>query len=417
MSSVEPEAGDIPEIDSTDPEVLADPVATYGQARERSPLARLLVPGFGPMWVLTRHSDARAMLGDPRFALTADSFVRFANIPDECLPYLRTMSEMDGPEHIRLRRLVSPAFTARRAAEFRPRIEPIVGHLLDELPKHTEGGSVDLLRHFARPLPMDVICELVGIPEPDRPRWREYGAAVASGFGQGFNDAIPAIIEGARAAVVARRAEPGDDLLSALIRTQAEDGDRLSDTEMVTLVWHLVLAGQTPTNLIANAVETLLAHSGQLTALRDAAGPGEANGPGDDVSRLPRAVEELMRWCGPQLLTTPRYPREDVEIGGVLVGRGEPVTAAIVSANRDPRTFAEPDRLDLTRAAGPPGQLGFGHGPHFCLGAALARTQTEVALTALLSRFPDLALAVSPQQVQRAPDGGTWRLAALPVTL
>jgi cytochrome P450 len=404
MTDVPPDVSGVPEIDLTDTEVLRDPFSAYGHARERSPLARLLAPGFGPMWALTRHEGAKAMLSDPRFELNANSYMR-PDVPEHCLAYMRTMQEMDGPEHTRLRRLVSPAFTARRAAEFRPRIEPIVESLLDDLPNHAEDGSVDLLRHFARQLPIDVICELVGIPEPDRPRWREYGAAVAAGWGQAFAEAIPGIMEGAKAAVARRTLEPGEDLVSDLIRTKAEYGDRLGDTEMVTLVWHLVLAGQTPTNLIANAVETLLAHPGQLTALRE------------DTSLMPRAVEELTRWCGPQLLTLPRYTREDVEIDGVLVGKGEPVTAAIVSANRDPRAFADPDRLDISRAAGPSGHLGYAHGPHFCLGASLARVQTEVALTALLRRFPDLALAVSPDDGGRVPDPGTWRLSSLPVTL
>ena len=223
---------------------------------------------------------------------------------------------------------------------------------------------------------MDVICELVGIPEADRPRWREYGATVVARPGPPFAAAIPGIMEGAKAAVARRRAEPGDDLISDLIRAQDEDGDRLSDTELVTLVWHLVLAGQTPTNLIANAVEALLTHPDQLAALR--ADPG----------LMPRAVEELIRWCGPTLLTIPRYAREDVELCGTLVPKGEPVTAAIASANRDPRAFADPDRLDLARPAGQPGHLGFAHGPHFCLGASLARVQTEVALTRCCAASP-----------------------------
>ena len=216
----------VPEINLTDAEVLRDPFAAYGDARERSPLARIQAPGFGPIWAFTRHEEARAMLGDPRFELNADSYTR-PDVPEHCLAYMRTMQEMDGPEHARLRRLVSPAFTARRAAEFRPRIEPIVDRLLDDLAEHAEDGSVDLLLHFARPLPMDVICELVGIPETDRPRWREWGAAVAAGWGQAFAEAIPNIMAGAKAAVALRRAEPGDDLISDLIRTRAEDGDRL----------------------------------------------------------------------------------------------------------------------------------------------------------------------------------------------
>ncbi|MEV6865366.1 cytochrome P450 [Streptosporangium subroseum] len=394
----------VPWIDLTDPEVLRDPASAYGRVRELSPLARLLAPGMRPMWVLTRHENARAMLSDPRFELGADSFMRPPGIPEHCLAYMRTMQEMEGPEHARLRRLVSPAFTPRRAVDFRPRIEPIVERLLDDLPNHAEGGSVDLLAHFARPLPIEVICELVGIAETDRPRWREYGAAVAAGWGQAFADAIPGIMEGAKTAVASRKAELGDDLISDLIRAQADDEGRLSDTEMVTLVWNLVLAGQTPTNLIANAVETLLRHPGQLAALRE------------DAGLMPRAVEELTRWSGPQLLTIPRRPREDVEMFGVLIPKGEPVTASIVSANRDPRAFADPDRLDISRVAGPSGHLGYAHGPHFCLGASLARAQTEVALAALLRRFPDLALA-DAQATGRVPDPGTWRLASLPVIL
>ncbi|GLW65095.1 cytochrome P450 [Actinomadura rubrobrunea] len=388
----------VPELDLTDPEVIRDPFAAYGRARERAPGARLTIPGLPPTWAVLRHADARAMLSDPRFELTADSFLR-PDVPEECLPYMRTMSERNGAEHTRLRRLVAPAFTARRAAAFRHRIEPIVDRLLDGLP----GGVVDLLPHFARPLPMEVICELVGVPDADRPRWREYGAAVAAGAGPRFAEAIPGIVDGAKRAVARRRAEPGDDLVSDLLRIQAEDGDRLSDVEMATLIWHLVLAGQTPANLIANAVHALLRRPDQLALLRE------------NPALMPRAVEELIRWCGPTLLTIPRYAREDVDLCGVAVREGEPVTVAVASANRDPRAFDRPDRFDVSREVGGTGHLGFAHGPHFCLGASLARVQTGVALTALLRR--DLALAADDPDALRAPDPGTWRLTSLPVTL
>jgi cytochrome P450 len=391
-------ASDVPEIDLTDPEVVRDPFTAYGRVRELSPVARLGAPGFGPMWVFLRHDSARAMLADSRFELGPASFQR-PDVPEDCLPYLRTMSELDGPEHQRLRRLVAPAFTARRAADFRPRIEPIVAVLLDDLPGHAEDGSVDLLPHFARPLPMDVICELVGIPATDRPRWREYGAAIVAASGQGFADAIPGIVAGAKAVIADRRAHSGDDLLADLSHENAG----LDDTELVTLVWHLVLAGQTPTNLIANAVAALLSHPAQLRRLR--ADPG----------LLPGAVEELVRWCGPSLLSIPRYAREDVELCGVQIAKGEPVTASVAAVNRDPRVFERPDRFDIGRT--PASHLGFGHGAHFCLGAAPARVQTEVALTALLHRYPDLALAVDDAIALRVPDPGTWRLASLPVTL
>ncbi len=392
----------IPEIDLTDPAVLRDPFTTYGQARERSPVARLQAPGMPAMWAVTRHAEGRAALTDPRFALSSGSFALRPDVPEHCKPYMRSLLEMEGPEHTRLRRLVAPAFTARQAALFRPRIEAIVDRLLDELAEHAEAGSTDLLAHFARPLPMEVICELVGIPDTDRPRWREYGAGIAAGAGPGFAAAIPGIIDGAKAAVAACRAEPRDDVVSDLVRAQDEDGDRLSDAELVALVWQLVLGGQTPTNLVANAVQALLTHPGQLAALR--ADPG----------LMPRAVEELMRWCGPQLLAIPRHAVQDVEFAGAHIAEGDMVTVAIAAANRDPRVFRDPDTLDVTRAAGPSGHLGFAHGPHFCLGASLARVQTQAALTGLLRRFPDLALAGEPQ---RAIDGGTWRLASLAVAL
>jgi cytochrome P450 len=252
---------------------------------------------------------------------------------------------------------------------------------------------------------MDVICELVGIPEDDRAAWREDGAAVAAGAGQQFAEAVPSILARAKAAVAHRRDEPGDDLIGDLLRAQAAHGDRLSDTELVTLVWHLVLAGQVPINLIAGAVATLLTDPGQLARLRD------------DPGRMPAAVEELLRWCGPQQLTIPRHAREDAELAGILIRKGQPITAALVAANRDPRVFADPERLDLGRAPGALGHLSFAHGPHFCLGAALARIETEVALTGLLRRFPNLALAVPDDAVGRLPDPGTWRLASLPVRL
>ncbi|MGC9666903.1 cytochrome P450 family protein [Planosporangium sp. 12N6] len=393
---------EIPRIELSDPAVLRDPFTAYAAARERAPLARLVAPGFGEMWAVTRYEDAKAMLADSRFALNTTSYLR-PDVPEHCLKYMRTMGEMDGPAHARLRRLVSPAFTARRAAEFRPRIAALVDALLDDLGEQVAGGAVDLLATLARPLPIDVICELVGIPPESRASWHGYGAAVAAGHGAAFAEAIPAIMRDAVAAIADRTGRPGPDLLSELIGIHAEDEDRLSEDELVTLVWHLVLAGQTPANLIANAVEALLGHPDQLAALRA------------DAGLMPGAVEELTRWCGPQLLSVPRFAHEDVEIVGVPIGKGEPVTAALASANRDPRVFTDPDRLDVRRPEDRKAHLGYGHGPHFCLGAALARVQTEVALTVLLRRFPRLALAADG--ARRVPDPGTWRLTELLVTL
>jgi cytochrome P450 len=373
------------EIDATDPEVVTNPYGTYARVAAETAVARLVVPGMPDFWLLTRLESAKLMLNDTRFELGSASFMRPPNIPEHCLRYMRTMAEMNGPEHLRLRRAVAPAFTPKRMTALRPRITEIVDGLVNAFPD----GDVDLVEHFARPLPMDVICELVGIPLADRDAWRTYGAAVAAGQVSAFAEAIPGIMAGAESAVAHRRAEPADDLLGYLLTTTD-----LTDTELVTLVWLLVLAGQTPTNLLTNAVEGLLENPDQ-----------------DFLADPARAVEELLRWGSPQLLTVPRYATEDVEIDGVRIGKGQPVSAAIVAASRDPRVFAEPERLDVTRDAA--GHLAFGHGPHFCLGASLARVVTEVALTRLLTRFPKMAVV----EAQRAPDGGTWRLASLRVSL
>jgi cytochrome P450 len=386
---------DVPEIDLSDVAVLRDLAAAYAPAREKSPVARLLAPGLGHLWAVTRYEEARAALADPRLEINSGSFLR-PGVPEHCARYMRTMSEMNGPEHTRLRRLVAPAFTPRRALEFAPRVEAIVGRLLGEL----QEGKADLLAGFARPLPMEVICELVGIPAADRPAWREYGVAVATGHGEAFAKAIPAIIEGAKAAIAEARRAPSANVVSDLARIAGEDGDRLSDDELVTMVWLLVLAGQTPANLIANALVTLFQHPDQLAALRA------------DPALMPRAVEELARWCTPQIMTVPRFAAEDVEIGGVRIPKGEPVTVSVVAANRDPRAFDDPDRFDITREPVP--HLGFGHGPHFCVGAGLARVEVAVALGALLRRFPGMELA---GEAAYLPDPGTQRLAALPVTL
>ncbi|MEV0677634.1 cytochrome P450 [Actinosynnema sp. NPDC050436] len=383
----------VPEIDPTDPAVLFDPFTAHGTAREQGRLARLDLPAIGSPWVVTRHEDVKAVLGDARFGLRHDSFTGLPGIPEHCQRYLRTMSELDGPEHLRLRRLAAPAFSARRAEEFRPEARRIVADLLDALPA---SGEVDLLARFARPLPMEVVCALVGVPDDDRPQWREFGADVAAGAGPAFLAAVPRIVEAAKAVVAQRTAEPGDDLVSALLRTP----ERFTDVELVTLVLHLLLAGQTPTHVLANGVEALLTHPEQLAALRA------------DPALVPRAVEELSRWSTPQMLTAPRFAKEDVAFGDVVVREGDPVITSLVSANRDPRAFPEPDRLDVTRTGN--AHLGYGHGPHFCLGAALARVEVEEALAALLTRYPDLRLAGTPE---RAPDAGTWRLASLPVRL
>jgi cytochrome P450 len=365
-----------PCINLADPAVCADPLTAYRRAQEAAPVVTLTAPGTR-LHAITRYREARAMLTDPRFAPSTASYAARPDVPEEYRPYLRTMQEQDGPGHLRLRKAVAPAFTPRRVERYRARIAELVDGLLDAMPP---GGVLDLLNGLARPLPMAVICAVLGVPSADRPRWHDYGAMVSAGDGQAFAAAIPAVIDDAKAVLAA----PEDGLVTDLLGAGG-----LAGTEIVTLIWHLVLAGQVPTHLLAVGLDALLRHPDQLAAVPD---------------RAPAAVEELLRWCGPQLLAVPRFPCEDVVIDGVPIAAGSPVTVVLGAANRDPRVFREPDALDIRRNA--EGHLAFLHGPHFCLGAALARLETEIALTAVLRRWPDLR----PGEAVRAPDPATWRL-------
>ncbi|PPK64923.1 cytochrome P450 [Actinokineospora auranticolor] len=369
----------LPEIDLSDPAVLHDPFTVYGRAREQSPVVRLAIPGMSDLLAVTRHAPARAVLADPRFELNERSFLRPPGIPDSCLRYLRTMGEMNGAEHTRQRRVTAPGFSVRQADALRDRVQRIVDGFLADL-----SDPVDLVTDFAARLPMEVICELMGVDEESRPRWREYGAAISAGYGPAFINAIPEIIESARELISHKKANPADDVLSSLIAGE------LTDDELITLAWHLILAGQTPGNLISNAIEVLAAHPDRI-------GPG--------------MVEEVLRFCGPQLLTVPRFAVGDVEVDGVVIPDGAAVTIAIGAASRDPRFFARPDEFDPAR--GGIGHLSFAHGPHFCLGASLARVQTEIALLSLFREFPGLKVGTGV----RAPDGGTWRLSSLPAVI
>jgi cytochrome P450 len=299
---------------------------------------------------------------------------------------------------------VSRAFTVRRVAALRPWVEEITAGLLDRMAQLPE--PVDLVAEYAYPLPITVICELVGVPEDDRPAWHRWSTALM----RMQRDATPAaareMIDHVHELIARRRAEPADDLLTALVHVQEEDGDRLSADELVTMVLTLVVAGhETTAHLIGNGTLALLTHPDQLALLRA------------DPALWPGAVHELMRWCGPVQLARTRYAGEDVELGGVLIRRGDVVQPVIVSANHDPREYQGAERLDVTRrpAGRGEGHVGFGHGFHYCLGAALARQEGEVALHALVDRFPRLTLVTD--EPEWVPVPGMRRLARLPVQL
>lgn len=393
-----------------DPALIADPYDGFEQLREQAPAVLGRSMEGTPAWFVTRHDDVRAVLGDPRFVnspLTAsaaqekDTLLEQYGIPPELRPYMRaSILDVSGADHVRLRKLVSRAFTVRRVNGLRPRVEEITTALLDGL-----DGSVDLMPAYAHPLPITVICELVGVPESDRPLWGVVDAANAAeqtAVGMALWDIVTYTHE----LIEQRRREPADDLITDLVRAQDEDGDRLTDVELVTMVVGLVSAGhETTKHLIANGTLALLTHPDQLAVLRR------------DPTLWPNAVNELMRWCGPVQVGQVRYATEDAELAGVTVRAGEAVQVVLVSASHDPRVYDDPARLDVTRR--PPergeGHLGFGHGFHFCLGAALARQEGEVALRSLFDRFPGIALETSEPRWAQVP--GMRQLATLPVRL
>ncbi|MER6914576.1 cytochrome P450 [Streptomyces sp. NPDC000594] len=412
------EADDTP-LDLTDQELVRDPFHAYPLPRERERMVRGHMPGVDPMWVATRHGDIRTVMSDPRFTIDATAVpgAPVAHRTEQTWQargmhrgyekYLRAgIFDADGADHRRLRSLVTAAFSPRRVAALRPRIEAIATQLLDRLPDHAEDGVVDLIEHFARPLPITVICELIGVPEADRDRWRARSATLGAGVcGDALGDALAGMAADAHTLVGHHTTHPGDDLISDLLAPHHRD--RLSTDELVALIVNLVVAGHiTTVNLIANGTEALLAHPDQLALLRA------------DPTLMPHAVDELMRYCGPVVRALPRYALCDTTLGDTPVKAGEAVLPIVSAANHDPAVFADPDHVDVSRTRhNREPHLGFGHGVHRCLGAHLAHEETAIALAALLHRAPDLRLATDPEHLRRGTNPVNWHLKALPVRL
>jgi cytochrome P450 len=387
-----------------------DPVGFFARLRESRPVAPVWMPDYGRVWIITRYADVRVALTDPRLVNKVCHWPgggRF--FPDEAAG-VHALLNTDPPEHTRLRPLVQKAFTPRRAGQLRPRTKEIAADLLDELT--ARGDVVDLLGGYARPLPITVICELLGIPVADR----GWIWVTVTDYGKGGEELqrvpreLAAYFTGL---IAAKRAEPGNDLLSALVLAHdnthdhaEEDGAEaaLTATELLSAAYHLVMAGfDTTVNLIASGTLALLTHPGEMARLRQ------------DPSLLPAAVEELLRFANPVNHVTARFTTEDLPVGDVVIPAGEQVLIAISSADRDPAQFPDPDRLDLGRDTS--GHVAFGHGIHYCLGAPLARMEAEVALGALLTRFPEISLAVPPRELRWRPVSLMNGLESLPVHL
>lgn len=382
------EADGIVDLAAMGGEFARDPYSVYAMLRERGPVHRVRMPEGAVCWLVVGHEEVRAALTDPRLAKDWQNAAEgFGLAPIASGPH---MLIVDQPQHTRLRKLVTKEFTPRRVESMAPRVQQMTDDLLDAM-LASPGRRADLVEALSFPLPMSVICELLGVPDLDQEAFRDWSnTAVGSAPPQEKMTAATEVAAYLAELVAAKRERPGDDLLSALIRTTDEDGDRLSPEELLGMAWILLVAGhETTVNLISNGVLALLRHPEQLAALRA------------DFGLLDNAVEEMLRYDGPVETSTYRFTTEPVEIGGTVVpGGGELVLVALSDADRDPARFAEPDRFDIRRDAR--GHVAFGHGIHYCLGAPLARLEAKIAIRSLLERCPDLALDAHP-------DSLTWR--------
>lgn len=394
------------EIDLTSPEVVADPYPHFAAARKVAPVQ--WHPGLG-MWLTFTHAAANAVLRARTLGRIWAPRPGAEPMPSFELIHVNSLLENEPPTHTRLRRLVAGAFARGHVERLRPRIAELADRLADRVADAgADGSTVDLIELYAEPLPVQVIAELLGVPEPDwhllRP-WsnaivKMYEYAVSAEQRTAAEAASREFVDYLRELVAQRRIAPGADLISSLIAETDSDGARLSEDELVTTCTLLLNAGHEATvNVVGNGMTALLTQRAELDRLRA------------DEALVPSAVEELIRYDAPLQLFE-RTAVEDTEIAGVVVGRGTKIAALLGAANRDPAVFTDADRFDIGRADNP--HLGFGAGIHFCVGAPLARVELQSSLSTLLRRIPSLALAAQPE---RRPEFVIRGVKSLPVTI
>lgn len=393
-------------IDVQSQEFLADPFPTYERLRREAPVFRTHLPFFADrdVYLLARYRDCVDLVTDHRFRRVVAGTAPFP-LP-KALQFMSTESMIlkDDPEHLRLRKLVSRAFTPRAIARLTERTEAITTQLLDGF---RAGQQIDVLTEYALPIPVTVISEMVGVPETDRARFHDGMHLVMEGIAkygpEGAADKMEPVIDFVRELIERRRNDPAEDIMTGLIHA-SEDGDTLTDDEIVAMVFLLVTAGyETTYTLITMGVATLLAHADQLERLRK------------DPALISSAVEEILRFTGTLGATKPNFAAEDLTWHGVAIPRGAMVFPLLASANRDPDVFAAPDVFDITRT--PNHHIAFSKGAHFCLGASLARMELRVALGSLFARFPDTRMAIDPAELTYLPLPFWRRLERLPVVL
>ncbi len=387
------------------PAFKANPYPAFSLLRENFPLYQIRL-NDRPTWIISRFEDAEAVLKDQRFVKSVRNVYTQEEIAQK-FPWLlsgqqertgqaflvRHMLNADPPDHTRLRSLVNLSFTPRLIEQWRERIQAITNELLDAVQNPPNGEwrhEMELIGEFAFPLPMTVITEMLGVPDTDRTRFRVWSNQVveASGDFQAFANLRESLDEFQvylSELIEQKREQNADDLLGKLIRTEAE-GDKLTEDELISMVFLLLVAGhETTVNLIGNGVLALLQHPDQLEKLKQ------------NPELIKSAIEEFLRYRGPLLAATQRWASEEIELGGQQIQRGDQVIVLLSSANRDERAFEHADQLDITRKENH--HLAFGKGIHYCLGAPLARLEGQIAISTLLKRMPNLRLAIDEQDL------------------
>ncbi|MEU3934401.1 cytochrome P450 [Streptomyces sp. NPDC029044] len=405
---------------TTSPLVAIDPLGAdrHGEAarmRDLGPVVRAVLPGGVRMWVVTDYALLAELAADPRVGRDWRNWeaLRRGEIPDDWpllgMIRLNNMMARDGAEHRRLRRPLTRTFTRSRVEAMGPRIDQIVAQMLDDLPhRAAPDGTVDLRAHYAYPFPMQVICELIGIPEAWWSRCRELINTVirADTTAEQFLATEQERHELFQRLFAMRRAEPADDLTSALLTHNEEADDPFTDEELEDTLWTLIGAGhETSISLIVNATRALLTHPDQLAMVRE-------GGP----ALWGEVIEETLRWDSPVGNFPARFPTEDIVVAGVTIPKGDAILAPWSGVNRDPKQYGDTaDQFDITRPV--KRHLAFGTGPHVCIGPGLARFEAMAALPPLFARYPELRLAVDPSELSPVPSLFSNSVTGLPVHL
>jgi len=390
-------------------EFKANPFPFLAHLRISQLVYRTDLPDKTPVWLITRYADVAALLKDERFvknrrtAMTPEQLRKMPWVPPMFRPLERNMLDLDAPDHTRLRALVHKAFTPSLIARMRERVQTLADELLDRVMYE---GEMDLIEDYALPLPMTIITEILGVPARDHHKFHKWSkAVVALTSPKATLRVIPSVwmfVRYLRQFFKLRRRDQRDDLATALIQAE-EAGDKLSEDELLAMVFLLLIAGhETTVNLIGNGMLALMENPDAMNRLRR------------DPTLIKTAVEELLRYTSPVLMSTERYAREDVNLHGVAIPRGGMTLGVIGSANRDESVFENPDELDITRE--PNKHLAFGQGIHFCLGAPLARLEGEIAINTLLRRMPDLRLRGTAESLRWRPSMILRGLESLPVS-